>query len=66
LPIYTFRCQKCGKDVEVEHRFDEPHPTQHGKCGGWLFRVYKVSEIVFKGSGFYSTDNRLEHKPEEK
>ena len=65
MPIYTFRCQKCGKDVEVEHHFDEPHPTHHKKCRGRLLRIYAVPEVVFKGPGFYSTDSRKEHKPAE-
>ena len=27
MPLYTFRCRKCGKETQVEHGFNEPHPT---------------------------------------
>ena len=26
MPIYNFRCRKCGRILEVAHGYDEPHP----------------------------------------
>lgn len=63
MPVYIFRCQKCGQDVEVEHGFTEPHPKKHKKCGGRLHRQFAPPYIIYKGGGFYSTDNRLDPKP---
>ena len=64
MPVYTFRCRKCQQIVEAEHKIWEPHPVRHQKCGGLLVRTVDASvEVVYKGSGFYSTDKRLD-KPE--
>jgi putative FmdB family regulatory protein len=26
MPVYTFRCRKCGGITEARHGFSEPHP----------------------------------------
>lgn len=26
MPLYTFRCRKCGSVTQVVHEFGEPHP----------------------------------------
>lgn len=65
MPAYTFRCRKCSHGVVVEHSMSEPHPRWHAGCGGELVRVFDVPEVVYKGSGFYTTDKRLDEKPEE-
>jgi putative FmdB family regulatory protein len=60
MPVYTFRCRKCQEDVEIEHKASEPHPKKHKGCGGALRRTFSTPEIVYKGSGFYHTDKRLD------
>ena len=65
MPIYTFRCRKCNQDIEVTHSFYEPHPVKHKGCGGRLVRKFQPPEIVYKGSGFFHTDKRLDPTPEE-
>ena len=65
MPVYIFRCQRCGQDVEVEHSFDQPHPKKHKNCGGRLQRQFAPPYIIYKGSGFYSTDKRLDPKRED-
>jgi putative FmdB family regulatory protein len=65
MPVYIFRCQKCGQVVEVEHSFNQPHPKKHKNCGGRLHRQFAPPYIIYKGSGFYSTDKRLDAKPED-
>jgi putative FmdB family regulatory protein len=64
MPVYDFHCQKCEQRVEIEHRFDEPHPKKHRKCGGRLRRIFVSPHIVYKGAGFFSTDKRLDPTPE--
>lgn len=56
--VYTFRCRKCAQDVEVEHKINEPHPKTHKGCGGQLVRKFQAPSVVYKGSGFYTTDKR--------
>jgi len=31
MPLYTYRCNSCGKDFEGLHKYDEMIPCQH--CG---------------------------------
>jgi len=58
VPTYEYACTKCGQHVEVfQHVSDEPL-TKCGVCGGPLRKVFHPAGILFKGSGFYSTDNR--------
>jgi putative FmdB family regulatory protein len=58
VPTYEYACTKCGQHVEVfQHVSDEPLKIC-GVCGGPLRKVFHPAGILFKGSGFYSTDNR--------
>ncbi|OQY30938.1 MAG: hypothetical protein B6243_09360 [Anaerolineaceae bacterium 4572_5.2] len=59
MPIYTYRCENCGIQFDQEQRFNDPSLTKCPECEKKsLHRVYKPVGIVFKGSGFYATDNR--------
>lgn len=59
MPVYTYRCGACGVQFE-RHQFfhDEPLkicPSCRKKA---LRKVITPSKVIFKGSGFYSTDNK--------
>lgn len=58
MPTYEYECTSCGQHVEVFQRITEEPLTTCGACGGPLRKVFHPAGIVFKGSGFYSTDNR--------
>jgi putative FmdB family regulatory protein len=58
MPTYEYRCGQCGQHVEVVQSFTDPPLTECGACGGPLRKVFAPVGIVFKGSGFYKTDNR--------
>ena len=58
MPTYEYRCGECGQHVEVVQSFVDPPLTECGSCGGPLRKVFAPVGIVFKGSGFYKTDNR--------
>jgi len=63
MPIYEYVCSSCQKRTEVMRRFSDP-PLTECDCGGELRKVLSVPAIIFKGSGFYVTDNaRKESKP---
>lgn len=65
MPVYTFRCRKCGEGVEIEHKINAPHPQTHKECGGRLVRsIVEGPDVVYKGSGFYTTDKRLDPRTE--
>jgi len=58
MPTYVYRCKNCGHRFEAwQHMTDEPLTTCP-QCQGPINRVYFASGVVFKGSGFYSTDTR--------
>jgi putative FmdB family regulatory protein len=58
MPLYDYRCAKCGHVVEVRHSFGERFSGTCAECGGELQRVFNPAPIHFKGSGFYATDSR--------
>lgn len=59
MPIYTYRCDNCGVQFDQSQKFSDPSLTRCPECGKkTLHKVYTPVGIVFKGSGFYATDNR--------
>ena len=57
MPIYEYRCSK-GHEYERAEGFDAPTEQRCLKCGGTSRRLISMPAVIFKGSGFYSTDNR--------
>ena len=58
MPTYKYRCKECGHEFEVRQRMSDKSLTECPVCGGTVRRVVGSVGIVFKGSGFYVTDNR--------
>jgi len=59
MPIYTYRCENCGVQFERNQKFSDAPLTHCPECRKKSLRkVYTPVGIVFKGSGFYSTDHR--------
>lgn len=58
MPIYVYACTNCGERTEAKQRFDDPPLEVCPHCGGKLRKMYSPVGVVFKGSGFYSTDAR--------
>jgi putative FmdB family regulatory protein len=56
MPLYDYRCLKCGEVTEVRHRHDEPGPRECPRCGGEVTKLISAPALQFKGSGFYLTD----------
>ena len=56
MPIYEYACTACGERTEARQSFADPPLTECPHCGGSLRKLYSPVGIVFKGSGFYSTD----------
>ncbi|MDQ3986499.1 MAG: FmdB family transcriptional regulator [Actinomycetota bacterium] len=64
MPIYEYACTACGERTEAKQGFDDPPLEDCPLCGGRLRKMYSPVGIVFKGSGFYSTDGRKSGKAE--
>ena len=59
MPIYTYRCENCGVQFDRQQHFDDPGLKRCPECNkNKLRKVFLPVGIVFKGSGFYSTDHR--------
>jgi putative FmdB family regulatory protein len=58
MPMYEYECLTCGMHFERRQHFGDPPLQQCPECHGKVRRVFSPPAIVFKGSGFYVTDNR--------
>lgn len=59
MPTYVYKCGNCEHMFEVRQRMADDPLTDCPKCNeSALRRVVNNVGIVFKGSGFYVTDNR--------
>ncbi len=57
MPTYDYRCVNCGA-FEVKQRITEDALPACPTCGGEVHRIISRNVgIVFKGAGFYCTDN---------
>jgi putative FmdB family regulatory protein len=50
--------------LEAVQKFSDAPLTQCPECSGRLRKVFSAVGVVFKGSGFYATDNRSKGKAE--
>lgn len=65
MPIYEFECEKCHERYEIMTSIGEDTPKVCVKCGGNLRKIFSPVGIVFKGSGFYTTDYKKKNKESE-
>ena len=59
MPVYTYRCGSCGVQFE-RHQFFHDAPLKIcPECRKKTLRkVITPTKVIFKGSGFYSTDHK--------
>jgi putative FmdB family regulatory protein len=56
MPIYEYRCTKCGHRFEAIQKVSDPPISKCEKCKGKTERLISSPAIQFKGSGWYITD----------
>lgn len=56
MPIYEFECQNCLHHFEVKRSFQDTSPVSCPRCRSSTRRLFCPVPIVYKGSGFYTTD----------
>jgi putative FmdB family regulatory protein len=56
MPLYDYRCHKCGETFEVRQKFADEPLTVHEGCGGEVERLISAPALQFKGTGWYVTD----------
>jgi putative FmdB family regulatory protein len=57
MPTYMYQCKECGIVFERFQHFSEAPVKVCPECCGAVQRVIQPVGIIFKGSGFYVTDN---------
>lgn len=55
MPIYEYRCEKCG-DFEEMQRITDPPLAKCPRCRGKVRRLISNTSFQLKGSGWYVTD----------
>lgn len=58
MPTYEYACNDCAHNFEITQKFSDAALTSCPECDGNLRKVFSPVGVVFKGSGFYATDNR--------
>ena len=56
MPIYEYKCTKCGKEFEVFQGITDPEVTTCKFCEGRVHKLVSLSSFHLKGSGWYVTD----------
>ncbi len=57
MPLYEYRCTVCQHAFEVHHDVGAT-PGPCPMCGGPVRRIFTSIGLIFKGSGFHTTDYR--------
>ena len=56
MPLYEYKCHRCGKTFETIQKFSDKPLKVHPECGGEVERLLSAPSFQFKGSGWYVTD----------
>lgn len=64
MPIYEYRCDKCGHDLEVLQRTSDEPRRECPKCKEPALRkLVSAAGFRLKGTGWYATDFKNASKP---
>ena len=66
MPIYGYRCANCGHQFEIQQRMSDEPLKVCPKCQGKLSKMLYPTGVIFKGSGFYTTDYKGSDKGSDK
>jgi putative FmdB family regulatory protein len=56
VPLYEYRCTKCGHIFEKIQKFSDPHVSECPKCGAEVEQIISAPAVQFKGAGWYVND----------
>ncbi len=66
MPIYEYRCSKCGKTFEALQAISAEPLKKCIYCRGKATKIVSLSSFQFKGSGWYITDYKKKNADEKK
>jgi putative FmdB family regulatory protein len=58
MPMYRFKCSECDNEIILLRSMSDQSPVFCKECGAQMEKVISKVGVIFKGSGFYSTDSR--------
>jgi putative FmdB family regulatory protein len=56
MPLYEYKCAKCGEVFELIQKFSDEPLHEHPGCGGAVEKLVSAAALQFKGSGWYVND----------
>ena len=56
MPTYGYKCKSCGHEFEVLQKMSDAPLKSCPKCSGELQKKIYAAGVIFKGSGYYTTD----------
>lgn len=62
MPTYTYR-REDGTTFDIRQKFSDDALQVDPETGQKVTRVIQSAGVIFKGSGFYVTDNRSANNP---
>jgi putative FmdB family regulatory protein len=66
MPIYEYRCSKCGKTFEALQSISAGPISKCIYCQGKTKKIVSLSSFQFKGKGWYITDYKKDGGSENK
>ncbi len=61
MPTYDYRCGHCDHIFELRQGFDAESVSTCPVCQQQAKRLFHTATIIYKGSGFYTTDYKHNH-----
>ena len=65
MPRYDYKCVSCSSEFELVQTFQEAGKGVCPECSGAGQRVFHAVPVIYKGSGFYTTDYGRPKRPSE-
>ena len=65
MPRYDYKCVDCQTEFELRQSFAEAGSGSCPSCSGIGRRVFHAVPVIYKGSGFYTTDYGRPKQPSE-
>ena len=57
MPIYAYRCEQCGHELELLQKISDAPPVECPECGAMSLRKQLTAAgFRLKGGGWYETD----------
>jgi putative FmdB family regulatory protein len=63
MPLYEYKCKKCGHQFEKIQKFSDKMVKKCPDCGGPVEQMITAPAVQFKGSGWYVTDYAKKPSP---